>query len=111
MILYKAGEPNNRVKEMVAVLTEAILLQEKTFNLLNKLEQNKKTILDYCEQMSESEHKQDKYYRSGLADLFDNEKDPVVIIKWREVYEQIEMALDHVEDVANLIRNICIKYS
>jgi predicted phosphate transport protein (TIGR00153 family) len=111
MILYKAGEPNNRVKEMVAVLTEAILLQEKTFNLLNKLEQNKKTILDYCEQMSELEHKQDKYYRSGLADLFDNEKDPVVIIKWREVYEQIEMALDHVEDVANLIRNICIKYS
>jgi len=111
MILYNAGEPNSRVKEMVAVLTEAILVQEKAFNLLNKLEQNKKTIMEYCDQMRQLEHKQDKYYRSGLADLFDNEKDAVVIIKWREVYEQIEMAMDHVEDVANLIRNICIKYS
>jgi len=111
MVLYKAGEPNRIVKEMVAVLFESLLLQEKAFNLLNKVEQNKKVILECCEHMRQLERKQDTYYRNGLADLFENENGAVAIIKWREVYEHIEMATDHVEDVANLIRNICIKYS
>jgi hypothetical protein len=111
MILYKAGEPNSIVKEMVAVLTEALLLQEKSFNLLEKVEQNKKAILECCEQMRLLERKQDTYYRNALADLFENEKNVIAVIKWREIYEHIEMATDHVEKVANLIRNICIKYS
>jgi uncharacterized protein len=111
MILYKAGEPNGQVKEMVATLYEALQLQEKAFQLLNKLEQNKKTLLEYCEQIRLLEHKQDKFYRNSLGDLFEHEKNAVVIIKWRGVYEHIEMAMDHVEDVANLIRNLCIKYS
>lgn len=111
MILYKAGEPNSRVKEMVAALYEALILQEKAFKLLHRLEQNKNTLLEYSEKIRILEHKQDKYYRNGLADLFDNEKNAVTIIKWRGVYEQVEMAMDHVEDVANLLRNICLKYS
>ncbi|MDD4802615.1 MAG: DUF47 family protein [Syntrophomonas sp.] len=111
MILYKAGEPNHIVKEMVLVLTESLLLQQKAFNLLDKVEQNMKVILECCEQMRQLEHKQDKYYRHALADLFENEKNAVAVIKWREIYEHIEMATDHVEDVANQIRNICIKYS
>lgn len=111
MILYQAGEPNSKTKEMVAALYEALLLQEKAFNLLHKLEQNKKPMLEYCEKIRQLEHKQDKYYRNALADLFDNEKNAVTIIKWRGVYEHMEMAMDHVEDVANLLRNLCIKYS
>jgi hypothetical protein len=111
MILYKAGEPNSIVKEMVAVLNEALILQEKAFNLLDKVEQNKKVILECCEQIRQLERKQDTYYRNALGDLFENEKSAVVIIKWREIYEHIEMAMDHVEDVAELIRKICIKYS
>ena len=111
MILYHAGEPNSKTKEMVAALYEALLLQEKAFHLLHRLEQNKKTMLEYCENIRQLEHKQDKYYRNALADLFDNEKNAVTIIKWRGVYEHVEMAMDHVEDVANLLRNICIKYS
>ncbi len=111
MILYKAGEPNTIVKEMVVVLTEALLLQEKAFNLLDKVDQNKKIILECCDQIRQLERKQDTLYRNGLGDLFENEKNAVVVIKWREIYEQIEMAMDHVEDVADLIRNICIKYS
>jgi uncharacterized protein len=111
MILYQAGEPNSKTKEMVAALYEALLLQEKAFHLLNRLEQNKKTMLEYCENIRQLEHKQDKYYRNALADLFDNEKNAVTIIKWRGVYEHVEMAMDHVEDVANLLRNLTIKYS
>lgn len=111
MILYKTGEPDQRVKEMVAVLYEALLLQQKAFFLIDRIEQNKKTIYAYCEQIRQLERKQDNLYRSGLAALFENESEPLNIIKWREVYEHIEMAVDHIEEVADLIRNICVKYS
>ncbi|MBC7076340.1 MAG: DUF47 family protein [Syntrophomonadaceae bacterium] len=111
MILYKTGQPDKQVKEMVDVLYETLLLQEKAFNLLNKVEQNKKEILKCCDKIRQLEKKQDNLYRCGLARLFENEGDPVFIIKWREVYEHIEMAQDHIQDVAELISNICIKYS
>lgn len=111
MILYQAGSPNTRVREMVDVLYEALLLQEQAFGYLNKVEQNKKKIFDCCNKIRELERKQDHLYRSGLVDLFENQKDPIEIIKWREIYEHIEMAVDHVQDVADVIRNICVKYS
>jgi len=111
MILYKAGEPDQRVREMVEVLYEALLLQQTTFNLIDSVEQNKKAIYTHCEQIRQLERKQDNLYRSGLAALFENEPEPIVVIKWREVYEHIEMAMDHIEEVGDLIRNICVKYS
>lgn len=111
MILYQPGPPNQRVREMVDVLYEALLLQEQAFNYLDKVDHNKKKIFHCCHQIRLLERKQDHLYRSGLVDLFENEKDPIEIIKWREIYEHIEMAVDHVQDVADVIRNICVKYS
>lgn len=111
LILIKQGKPNDRIKQMIEVLYDAILLQKKAIGLLSRLEQNKTIMLEYCEQIRQLEHKQDKYYRQGLADLFENEKNAVRILKWRGVYEHIELAQDHIEDVADLLRNMCIKYS
>ncbi|MGI6412230.1 MAG: DUF47 domain-containing protein [Syntrophomonadaceae bacterium] len=111
MILYKTGQPDERVEEMISVLLESLALQEKAFNLLVKLEKNKNSILAYCEEIRKLEKKQDNLYRTGLANLFENEQDPVTIIKWREIYEHIEMAQDYIQGVADLISNICIKYS
>lgn len=111
MILYKAGQPDAKVKEMVKVLIETLNYQNQAFGLLDKVEKNKKEILECCEQIRQLEKKQDNLYRNGLAALFENVDDPVSIIKWREVYEHIEMAEDYMEDLSELIRNICVKYS
>ena len=111
LCLIKQGKPNAWIKQMIDVLYEALLLQKKAIQLLPKLDQNRKMMLEYCEQIRQLEHKQDKYYRQGLGDLFENEKNAVRILKWRGVYEHIEQAQDHIEDVAILLRNIAIKYS
>jgi predicted phosphate transport protein (TIGR00153 family) len=112
MILYKAGQPDERVKEMVEVLYEALQLQEQAFHLLDRIEHNKKEILQCCQEIGRLEKKQDLLYRNGMAYLFEHhENDPLAIIKWREIYENIETAQDYVEDVGELISNICIKYS
>ncbi|HWP97037.1 MAG TPA: DUF47 family protein [Syntrophomonadaceae bacterium] len=112
MILYKAGPPDTTIQEMVAVLIETLENQERAFNLLNRMERNQKEIMHCCDEIRRLEKKQDTYYRQGVAALFEeHENDPISIIKWREVYEHIEMAQDYVEDVAELISNICVKYS
>jgi predicted phosphate transport protein (TIGR00153 family) len=111
MILYKAGQPDDQVKEMVQVLTDALVLQERALNYLDRVEKNKKDIFQCCDEIRKLERKQDTLYRNGVAALFEHEDDPIFIIKWREVYEHIEMAQDYVEDIAELIRNICVKYS
>jgi len=68
--------------------------------------------MECCQQISQLEKKQDLLYRNGVAYLFEHhENDPILIIKWREVYEHIEMAQDYVQDVGELISNICVKYS
>ncbi len=111
MILYQAGPPNDRVKEMIAVLQKGILLQDRAFNLLKDIPHSKKEILFCCNEITKLEKKQDNLYRTGLAQLFENETDPIVIIKWREIYEYIEMAQDYVQEVGELISNIVVKYS
>lgn len=111
MILYNTGKPDDLVREMVGVLIDALILQERMLNLLDKVDKNKKEIFQCCDEIRMLERKQDTLYRNGVATLFEHEDDPIFIIKWREVYEQIEMAQDYVEDMSELMRNICVKYS
>jgi predicted phosphate transport protein (TIGR00153 family) len=111
IVLYKAGEPNETVTKMVDILYDTLLEQEKAFSMLSRLDAKKKQILACCERIKQLERDQDTMYRTSMAHLFETEKNPIVIIKWKEVYEHIEMANDYCEDIADAISNLCIKYS
>lgn len=111
MILYKAGEPTQPVHDMIDLLYQTLKEQEHGFNLLDKLDKNKKELLQCTENIKSLEKQMDTLYRKSVAELFENEKDPIRIIKWKEVYENIEMASDYIEEVGKLLSNICIKYS
>jgi len=47
--------------------------------------------------------------RRALARLFKEEKDPITVIKWKEIYENIENATDRCEDVANIIEGVVLE--
>jgi hypothetical protein len=55
------------------------------------------------------ENQADRQCRDLLADLFDQEKDPIQIIKWKEIIETLEFAADKCEDVANVIEGVTLK--
>jgi uncharacterized protein Yka (UPF0111/DUF47 family) len=57
------------------------------------------------------ENEGDVVYRSTLSRLFQEEKDPIEIIKWKHLYEELEESLDACENVANLIEGLIMKYS
>ena len=68
-------------------------------------------ILDHCIEINRLENVADNILRSALARLFREEKDPIAVIKWKEIYETLESATDRCEDVANIIEGVVLENS
>ena len=68
-------------------------------------------ILQHCIEINRLENVADNILRSALARLFKEEKDPIAIIKWKEIYETLETATDRCEDVANIIEGVVLENS
>jgi predicted phosphate transport protein (TIGR00153 family) len=68
-------------------------------------------VQEYCIEINRLENKGDSVFRSALAKLFDDIKDPILVIKWKEVYEHLEEALDNCEDVADILESIVLKHA
>lgn len=75
---------------------------------------NMRNALPVTVEINRLENEADELLRAGIADLFaepDNPRDIVLSIKWREIYEFLEMASDKAEDAANVLEGIIIKHA
>src|SRR6185503_19092267 len=63
-------------------------------------------IMEHCIEINRLENEADRIGRSAVADLFDQEKDPIRLIKLKEVYEFFESTVDACEDVADVLQNV-----
>lgn len=77
---------------------------------LQALEKNGATI-DHCIEINRLENEADRIGRSAVADLFDKERDPITLIKLKEVYEFFEATIDNCEDVADVLQGVVVKNS
>jgi len=68
-------------------------------------------IQEHLVEINRLENVADKILRSALARLFREEKDPIAVIKWKEIYETLESATDRCEDVANIIEGVVLENS
>ncbi len=57
------------------------------------------------------ENEADRITRDAIARLFEGEKDPIMVIKWKEIYESLEEGTDRCEDVANILERILLKHA
>ena len=68
-------------------------------------------ILEKCVEINRLENEADVQLRGAIAKLFKEEKDPIQVIKWKEIYELLEIATDRCEDVANIIEGVVLENS
>ena len=68
-------------------------------------------IMDHCIEINRLENEADRIGRSAVVELFDREKDPITLIKLKEVYEFFEDTIDSCEDVADVLQNVVVKNS
>ncbi|MBA4318543.1 MAG: DUF47 domain-containing protein [Flavobacterium sp.] len=69
---------------------------------------NIEAIRDHCQKIRKFESEGDKLFKSAIKNLF-HEKDAVLIIKWKEIFDRIEKGIDRCQDVANIIEEVTIE--
>jgi uncharacterized protein len=68
-------------------------------------------VMRYCIEAKQLEEEGDAIYHESLGQLFAKERDAIELIKWKEIYDNLERTLDEAEDVANVVESITIKHA
>jgi uncharacterized protein Yka (UPF0111/DUF47 family) len=102
LILYRIGHVMPAVTEISSIIVEG---SGEILHLIRSLRNmsNQKEIRDRIRRVHTLENKADSIYHAALAQVFEDPKDPIELIKWKELLEQIEDATDKIELVAKVV--------
>jgi len=104
-VLYRVDKVREGTLDLVKVLVSASVEVSSAVHSLSTPEK----ALKHCIEINRYENESDRICRTLIAKLFDEETNPVQIIKWKEIFEVIETAVDKCEDVANVIEGVILK--
>ncbi len=110
MSLYEIREIKPEVHEFSVILHKAVNAIGEILKSLRDI-RDPKPIMENCKYVSKLEHDGDFILHSAMVKLFKEEKDPVSLIKWKEILELLEKATDKCHDVTNVIEGIVIEAS
>ncbi|MCR5559073.1 MAG: DUF47 family protein [Schwartzia sp.] len=111
IVIYRIGPSKEGAISLTKLLLEATEEIIKAFSLLKDIKKNHVAILEATHKIGKLESEGDRVYRHEIAYLFDNVKDPIELIKWKDILENLEDTLDHCEDVSDMIRGVVMKYA
>ncbi|RNC29217.1 MAG: hypothetical protein AWM53_00866 [Candidatus Dichloromethanomonas elyunquensis] len=111
MIMYKASKPSPGVQELVRILHQCVQIIKISFDYLPNTRTKMKSILENTEKIHSLESEGDRLYRLEVAKLFEEETNPIEVIKWKEILEHLEDAVDRCEDLNDSIKGVVIKYA
>ena len=110
IVLYDITVMRPEIHQMVDVLvrsSEQIMIALRGLRSMK----NAEPILQTCVRINELENEADALLRSALARIFREEKDPLTVIKWKEIFEYLESASDRCEDVAQIIEGVVLEHA
>ncbi len=109
-ILYEVTEFPPEFRDLTDTLVHAVEDLAIAVPLLGDMK-NVDVILRACEHVNTCENAGDDIYHNAIARLFKEVKDPIMLIKLKEILTDIEEAIDTCEHVANLIEGVVVKYA
>src|SRR5215216_1347223 len=105
--LYKIEAPMEQSQRLAHVLLQCCRQIAEAMPRLRGF----KDISHYTVEINRLENDGDRVSREAMASLFDNGIDPMVVIRWKDIFERLEEAIDATEHVANILEGIVIKNS
>jgi hypothetical protein len=99
------------VPAVVVQVCERIMDCSKQLNLAFEALNADRKLLEPCIEINRLEEEVDEIVRGAVRELFEREKDPIQIIKLKEIYELLEQTTDYCEDVADALQNVIVKNS
>lgn len=107
MLAYQIEPIPSTVIELCRLVQSCAAALQLAFEALAK----GKPLINHCIEVNRLEEAADQLGRAAVAELFRNEKDPIRIIKLKEIYEFLEQTTDYCEDVADALQNVKVKNS
>ena len=68
-------------------------------------------VLEIAARVNQLEREADRVHQDAIVALFDEERDPITVIKWKEIFDFLEAATDRCEDVSNLLEGVVVKHA
>ena len=105
--LYKIERVRYGARELSAIILQSTEELVRGFGRLGKHDH----VMDSVVEVNRLENEADRLLTTAIGRLFDEENDPILIMKWREILDFLEQATDRCEDVANVLESIVVKYA
>ncbi len=107
VIMYNVDSIPAEAKSLGFIILQSCYAVDKAVAMLGK--KTNEQIFAACVEINALENEADRVSREAISRLFDEEKDPIQLIKWKEIYETLERATDKCEDAANILESVVVK--
>jgi len=107
-VVYKIAWPTESAIRLADILYQASVAVGRG---VDRIGMSHAQIKECCVLVNSLENEADRVSRDAISGLFEKEKDPISVIKWKEIYETIEEGTDRCEDVSNILERIVLKHS
>ena len=109
MKLYKLDPADEHFSQFIDVIDQSAVALSNAVKHMHDTKRARR-VLDYCIEVNRLENVGDQIREKAISQLFETEKDPIMVIKWKEMYEVAEGTLDKCEHVAKVIESILVKH-
>ena len=106
-MVFKIDRPTPTALKLSEILHESAIEVGRGIELLR---QKNWDIKDCAIRVNSLENEADRVSREAISRLFEEEADPKMVMKWKEIYENFEMGTDSCEDVVNVLERIALKH-
>jgi predicted phosphate transport protein (TIGR00153 family) len=106
LVVYRVKEPTSACRAMAEVIVKITAATDRAIRCLRALDAG---YHPHIMEVNRLENEADALLRDSLVALFEENTDPIDVIKWKEIYETLEVVTDRCEDVANVIEGIILK--
>lgn len=108
--VYKVVHADKNLIDFAEVIYQSVVAVAAAVNGMRNMKKSK-TVMDACVEVNRLENVGDHMRDRVLGELFEGGRDPMDIIKWKEIYQDAETVLDICEDVAHVVGSILVKYA
>lgn len=108
-VLYRVEKPTRRAIDLAQVILDSTLQVQEAVALLRH-RRDRDAVRERLTEINRLENEGDEIYRIAIQDIF-AQPDPVLMIKWKQVYDHLERAIDNCEDVADVLHGVLLKYA
>lgn len=107
MVMYDVRESTGHARHFADIIQRMAVELHEVVSMLGK----PSGITQRLVELHGLENEGDETYHNAIAELFRNTEDPLTVIKWKDIYEKLEAAIDRCENVANIIESVIIKHT